>query len=190
MPERELTSELRHRQQQRRTTTTILVVILMLFFAFWYAYSYYRSSTGEAAPRSSGASCRPFDPRVATPANTTVNVYNATTKKGLAARTATELKRRGFTVGEVSNDPLKRKVAGAAEVRFGPSGKPRAQLLVPLGGKGTTQLTDKRKDTTVDLVLGATFTSLAPAPKPTGTPMCPSPSTDPSSAPSATASAG
>ena len=189
MPERELTSEQRHRRQQRRTTTTILVVILMLFFAFWYAYSYYRSSTGEAAPRSSGSSCRPFDPKVATPANTTVNVYNATTKKGLAARTATELKRRGFTIGEVSNDPLNRKVSGAAEVRFGPSGKARAQLLVPLGGKGTIQVADTRKAATVDLVLGATFVSLAPSPSATGKPMCPSPSTAPSTSPSATPSA-
>lgn len=189
MPERELTSELRHRQQQRRTTTTILVVILMLFFAFWYAYSYYRSSTGAAAPRSTGSACRPFDPRVATPANTTVNVYNATTKKGLAARTATELRRRGFTIGDVSNDPLKRKVAGAAEVRYGPAGKARAPLVVPLGGKGTTQVADKRKEATVDLVLGATFTSLAPAPSPTGKPMCASPSTAPTTSASATSSA-
>ncbi len=189
MPERELTSELRHRQQQRRTTTTILMVILMLFFAFWYAYSYYRSSTGEAAPRSPGSSCRPFDPKVPTAANTTVNVYNATTKNGLASRTATELRRRGFTVGEVSNDPLKRKVA-AAEIRFGPAGKSRAQLLVPLGGKGTTQVADKRKDASVDLVLGATFASLAPAPSPTGKPMCASPSTAPSTSPSASSSAG
>ncbi|EAQ00576.1 putative membrane protein [Janibacter sp. HTCC2649] len=188
MPQRELTSELRHRHQQRRTTATILVVILMLFFAFWYAYSYYRSSTGEAAPRSTSSACTPFNPKVATPANTTVNVYNATTKKGLAARTATELKRRGFTIGDVSNDPLKRKVA-ATEVRFGPSGKSRAQLLVPLGGKGTTQVADKRKSVTIDLVLGTSFTTLAPAPSPTGKPMCASPSTVPTSTPSASPSA-
>lgn len=185
MPQRELTSELRHRQQHRRTTTTILIVILMLFFAFWYAYSYYRSSTGSAAPSSSQASCRPFDPKVPTAANTTVNVYNATTKTGLAGRTAAELRRRGFTIGEVSNDPLKRKVAGAAEVRFGPAGKTRVPLVVPLGGKGTTQVADKRKTATVDLVLGATFNALPPAPSPTGKPMCASPSTSPSASASA-----
>lgn len=185
MSERDLASELRHRQQQRRTTTTILVVILMLFFAFWYAYSYYRSSTGATSSASAELSCRPFDPKVAAPANTTVNVYNATTKDGLAARTAAELKRRGFTIGEISNDPLKRKVA-AVEVRFGAAGKSRAQLVVPLGGKGTTQLADKRKTATVDLVLGSSFTSLAASPSPKGKPMCPSPSASPS--PTASAS--
>lgn len=185
MPERELTTELRHRQQQRRTTTTILVVILMLFFAFWYAYSYYRSSTGEASPRSSESSCRPFDPKVATPANTTVNVYNATKKDGLAGRTAAALRTRGFTIGEVSNDPLKRTIKGPAEIRFGPAGKSRVALILPISGKGATQLGDKRKDATIDLVLGGTFTSLAPAPKATGKPMCPSPSTSPSATTSA-----
>ncbi|MFC7490149.1 MULTISPECIES: LytR C-terminal domain-containing protein [unclassified Knoellia] len=186
MPDRELPAELRHRQQHRRATTTILVVILMLFFAFWYAYSYYRESTGVAAPTQSAQTCRPFDPKVATPANTTVNVYNATTRAGLAARTAADLRRRGFTVGKVANDPLGRKVAAPAEIRFGPAGRSRSALVVPLGGKGTTQLADARKDASVDLVLGAKFTALGAAPKPTGKPMCPSPSTSPS----ATASAG
>jgi hypothetical protein len=192
MPERDLTAELRHRQQQRRTTTTILVVLLALFFAFWYAYSYYRDSTVTASPRTTEPTCTPFDPKAPAPGNTTVNVYNATDKNGLAGRTALELERRGFTVGAVANDPLNRKVPGPAEVRFGPKGKARAQIVAPLGGKGTKQVADKRKDATVDLVLGDTFTKLGPAPTPTGTPMCPSPSTVPtsptSSAPSSSAS--
>lgn len=179
MAQRELTSELHHRQQQRRATTTILVVLLMLFFAFWYAYSYYRASGGDEARAGDGSTCRPYDPKVPAPGNTTVNVYNATSKNGLAARTAAELKRRGFLVGTVSNDPSDRTVA-VAEVRYGPAGKSRAQLVVPLGGKGTTQLADKRKDATVDLVLGNTFSALAATPKATGQPMCPPPSESPS----------
>ncbi|MEO6018646.1 MAG: LytR C-terminal domain-containing protein [Knoellia sp.] len=179
MAERELTAELRHRRQQRRTTSTILLVLLALFFAFWYAYSYYRDSTGTAAPRPQGAACTPFNPKAPAPGNTTVNVYNATSKNGLAGRIAAELRSRGFTVGDVANDPLGRTVAGPAEVRFGPTGKGHAQLLVALGGKGATQLADKRKTTTVDLVLGAKFTALAPTPTPTGLPICSSPSTEP-----------
>lgn len=181
MAERDLTAELRHRRQHRKTTTTILVVLLMLFFAFWYAFSYYRSASDPDpdSGRSTGGTpaCRPFDPKVATPANTTVNVYNATSRSGLAARTASQLRSRGFLIGKVANDPLGRKVAGPAEVRFGPAGSSRAQLVLPLGGKGTTQLPDKRTNAVVDLVVGATFTSLAAAPTATGTPMCPAPTT-------------
>jgi len=175
MADRDLTDELRHRRQHRKATTTILVVILMLFFAFWYAFSYYRASSEAEPAASSESGCRPYDPKVPTPANTTVNVYNATTRAGLAARTASELRSRGYLIGDVANDPLDRAVAGPVEVRFGPAGASRAQLLIPLGGKGTTQLADKRKSSVVDLVVGATFTELAAAPKPTGRPMCPAP---------------
>lgn len=179
MSERELTSELRHRQQQKKATTTILVVILMLFFAFWYAFSYYRASSADGTQAGPEATCRPYDPKVPAPGNTTVNVLNSTSKNGLAARTAAELRRRGFTIGEVKNDSSGRTIA-MAEVRFGPSGKGHAALLVPLGGKGTTQVPDKRKNATVDLVLGNSFATLAPAPKATGKPMCPAPSESPS----------
>ncbi|KGN38015.1 LytR C-terminal domain-containing protein [Knoellia subterranea] len=185
MSDRDLTAELRHRHQQRRATTTLLVALLMLFFAFWYAYSYYRDSTGSDEPGGSSASCRPYDPKVATPATTTVNVYNATKTNGLASRTATELRKRGYTIGEISNDPLKRAVAAPVEVRFGPSGKSRAALVAPLGGKGTTQVGDQRKDETVDFVLGNAFKTLGPTPTPTGKPMCPAPSSSASASSSA-----
>ena len=179
MAERDLTSELRHRHQQRKAATTILVVLLMLFFAFWYAYSYYKASgaSGEATPTTT-ETCRPFDPKVPTVGTTRVNVYNATTKNGLAARTAAELRERGFVIGEVRNDPLGRKVA-VVEVRHGAAGRSRTPLLVPLGGKGTTSVADGRKDASLDLVLGNAFTALAPTPSPTGQPMCPSPTTIP-----------
>ncbi len=175
MAQRDLTDELRHRRQHRKAATTILVVVLMLFFAFWYAFSYYRASSEPELVPGSESSCRPYDPTVATPATTTVNVYNATTRSGLAARTASELRTRGYLIGDVANDRLEREVAGPAEVRFGPAGASRAQLLIPLGGKGTTQLADKRKSSVVDLVIGEKFTQLAAAPRTTGKPMCPPP---------------
>ena len=177
MRDEDLTDELRHRRQRRKTATTILVVLLMLFFAFWYAFSYYRASSNPEPAANDESDCRPYDPAVPTPGTTTVNVYNATNRNGLAAKTASELRSRGFLIGDVSNDPLDREVAGSLEVRFGPAGASRAKLLIPLGGKGTTQLADKRKSAVVDVVVGATFTSLGAAPKATGKPMCPAPTT-------------
>lgn len=174
MSERDLGAELRHRQQQKRATTTILVIVLMLFFAFWYAFSYYRASS-EAKGTTDSATCTPYDPKVAVPANTTINVYNASKKDGLAARTAAQLRSRGFTVDKIANDSSGRTIK-VAEVRHGPSGKSRAAIVTPLGGKGTAVVADKRKDASVDLVLGTGFTTLGPAPKPSGKPMCPAPS--------------
>ena len=58
-----------------------------------------------------------------------VNVYNATSRAGLASDTANALKRRGFRIGKVANDPTNRKVTGEAEVRHGPKGKAAARTV-------------------------------------------------------------
>ncbi|MFP8944427.1 LytR C-terminal domain-containing protein [Streptomyces fenghuangensis] len=49
------------------------------------------------------------------PSAITVNVYNATTRSGLARKTADALEKRGFTIGEVANAPasLDKKVKKA-----------------------------------------------------------------------------
>lgn len=150
------------RSRRRRALITLVVVALMLFFAFWYAYSYYRSSS-SARQGTPAATCT--SSVAPTPARITVNVYNATERNGLAAKTATEVRKRGFKVSTVSNDPLARQVAGTAEVRYGKSGAPASKLVVALV-KGAKAVQDARVDGSVDLVLGEKFTSLTPAPKP------------------------
>ena len=111
----------------------------MLFFAFWYAYSYIQAPADPSA-----AAAAPTCPPAATSAaprsrDTTVNVYNATSRTGLAARTATEVRKRGFRVATVANDPLLRTIAGPAEVRYGRSGAAKAKLVLALvkGAKAT-----------------------------------------------------
>ncbi len=95
------------------------------------------------------------------PAKVTVNVYNASRVSGLAGRTATELRGRGFKVAKIANDPSGKKVAGVGEIRYGPKGAKRAQLLafyVP--GAELAPIT--RSGLKVDLVMGDGFTGLAP----------------------------
>ena len=153
------------RSRRRRALITLAVVALMLFFAFWYAYSYYRAS-GE--PTATPVTTCTTTAAAPTPAKITVNVYNATDRNGLAARTATEVRKRGFTVSTVSNDPLAKRVAGTAEVRYGKSGAPASKLVIALV-KGAKAVQDARVDGSVDLVLGEKFTTLAPAAKPATT---------------------
>lgn len=94
------------------------------------------------------------------PAQVTVNVYNASAKRGAAAATATVLKQRGFTIGKVTNDPLKENLAIAAQVRGGAAGV--ADMRVVAAEVSGSQLqSDSRGDTTVDLVLGSGFTALS-----------------------------
>lgn len=170
--ESELSVESRRR---RRTLITIGVVLLILFFAFWYALSYYQADSEARASRSPAATCAPYDANALTPEKVKVNVYNASTRTGLAATVSKELAARGFDIGKVDNDPSTRKAPTVAEIRHGPDGKAHAALLRTALPNGTKVFQDKRKGATIDVALGAKWTR--PAPLPTGStlPMCPAP---------------
>jgi hypothetical protein len=160
------------RARRRRALITLAVVALLLFFAFWYAYSYYRASDARVAtPRT--PACTPT--ATLSPAQVKVNVYNATSRSGLAARTAVEVRKRGFRVATVANDPLDREVTGTAEVRYGRAGTPSSVLVIKLV-KGARAVPDQRTDSSVDLVLGDRFRALVPAPRKAATPTTSTPS--------------
>jgi len=163
-------------RRKRRSLITLAVVLLGLFFAFWYAWSYYQADTTARATRAPAATCAPYDAKAVTPDRTTVNVYNASNRNGLAGTVAKSLRDRGFTIGKVANDPSKRKPPAVAEVRHGPAGVAQAKLVASSLPKGTKVVADKRKGAAVDVALGAKFTGLAPVPTATGLPMCPAPS--------------
>ncbi|WP_152185310.1 LytR C-terminal domain-containing protein [Segeticoccus rhizosphaerae] len=111
----------------------------------------------------------------ARPGSFTLNVYNTTWKPGLAGDTAAALKKRGFRIGEVGNDPQKSFITTVGVLRFGEFGKPAAER-VALQIKGLKLVEDNRKNSSVDLVLGTKFDSFVPKaqatvpPKPTPTP--------------------
>jgi LytR cell envelope-related transcriptional attenuator len=138
------------------------------------------SPTGTRRPTASGAAHATAKPVTLPAPNTiTVNVYNATTRRGLARTTSLEMSSRGFTVGQVANDPLNRVIPAPAEVRYGPRGVLAARVVaaqVP----DPRMVRDARKNATVDLVLGEGFTALnTPAQaqaqliaSPTPTPSC------------------
>lgn len=90
----------------------------------------------------------------------TLNVYNATERQGLAARTAAVLKARGFVIGQVTNDPLRSKLSVSAQVR---GGKASATQLREVAAEvpGAQIQTDSRTDPSIDLVLGTAFNTLA-----------------------------
>ncbi|HMM96205.1 LytR C-terminal domain-containing protein [Phycicoccus sp.] len=165
------------RRRRRRSVVVIGVVLLALFFAFWYGLSYYRADENARASKPPPPTCRPYDAAARTPEQVTVNVFNATTRPGLAGKTAVQLRQDGFLIGLVANDPTKRRPPKVAEVRYGPTGKPDAQLLLKVLPKGSTSTMDTRKDATVDVALGAGFKALVPYVVASDQlPMCPQPS--------------
>jgi hypothetical protein len=163
-------------RRKRRQLIVLGVVVLGLFFAFWYAWSYYQADNSARASRPPAATCAPYDPDVVTPETTRVNVYNASDRVGLAGSVARSLRERGFVIAKVANDPSSRKAPKVAEIRYGARGEAQAKLLRSTLPKGTTLVKDKRKVATVDLALGAKYTTLAPVPTTTAMPMCPAPS--------------
>ncbi|KJS60731.1 hypothetical protein VM95_19465 [Streptomyces rubellomurinus] len=140
------------------------------------------------APAAGTPAAAQGDPHaIPKPATVTVNVYNATTKAGLAGRTAEELKKRGFTIGKVGNAPaeLDKKVPGPAQVIAGPAGA-GAGTLVGSQIAGAAVTADARTDATVDFVIGDSYNALLdenqaaaalalavkPSPTPTATGSC------------------
>ncbi|MFK0255306.1 LytR C-terminal domain-containing protein [Streptomyces sp. NPDC090445] len=98
------------------------------------------------------------------PGDITVNVYNATQRAGLAKAVGDELKKRGFTVGQVGNAPadFDKKVPGTG-ILLGSAKTDKAVYSV-LGTQieGDTLQNDAREGADVDLILGDAFTQLSP----------------------------
>jgi hypothetical protein len=158
-------------RRRRRSTVVIAVVLLALAGAFYYASSYWRASEPKAGPCSTEPATDLLQPR-----DVSLNVYNATSRRGLAAAVAKGADKRGFSVKAVANDPKNATVKGVAQIRFGPEGADSARLLKQYVPKAT-YVNDKRKGDTVDLVVGDAWQAFGPtpaAPTPTSTlPPCP-----------------
>ncbi|MDQ2755359.1 MAG: LytR C-terminal domain-containing protein [Actinomycetota bacterium] len=167
----------RRARRRRRTAITLLVVVAMLAGAFYVASSYARnrtavpqaascpttSATASGTGKAKTPTKTPAKPtaKAPLPSQVTVNVYNATGRGGLAGDTARTVRARGFIVGAVANDPLKKPIAGTGELRYGPTGRAAATVAHSLLPSAKTVL-DGRTDASVDLVLGTAFTALAP----------------------------
>jgi hypothetical protein len=161
------------RRGARRSRPGVLLLAVVVTAALVAGAWWWQSRPTEAGFTSGPAvSCpSPSPPPTVVPiAAVKVNVYNATEKRGLASQVATQLRKRGFVVKKVDNDPLGRTVTGAAEVRSSTLGAGAARTLTaqvaPAGQVGAapavTAVPDQRKDATVDLVIGAAWHGLRP----------------------------
>ena len=167
---------LRRRRQRRRALIVIGTVLLGLFFAFWYALSYYQQGQTSQGASAAGPTCQPADPDVPAPEQISVTVLNSSNRTGLAAATARQLGQLGFTIVDAANDKTGRDAPSVAELRYGEGGRPGALVLRDYLPSGTKMHKDKREDDSIDLALGAKFSSpVAPKPSPGALPTCPVP---------------
>jgi LytR cell envelope-related transcriptional attenuator len=149
--------------RSRHTGRNVFVLLLVLTAAAAGVLWLWNPDTKTPVAAQQRPSCPPTQtaPTVVAAHAVHLNVYNATKRRGLANDVAKELRKRGFVVGKVSNDPAKRKVTGIAEVRASTAGAAAARTV---GAQVTSfvAVPDQRKDASVDLVLGAGFHTLRP----------------------------
>jgi hypothetical protein len=165
----------RGNRHRLRTALVLLVGLAALVAAGWFGYKLANRSddttaTGPSTSTSTSASsCSPAAPSPTStrkpkpppkPKAITVNVYNSTTRSGLARKTADLLHDRGFMIGNVPNDHAPKPVVGIAEVRYGPKGVPAAHV-VAAQVVGAKLVEDKRTSADVDLAVGAKYKKLA-----------------------------
>ncbi|MFF7967149.1 LytR C-terminal domain-containing protein [Streptomyces sp. NPDC007903] len=125
------------------------------------------SVSGHAADcRTKVASAAPVK-ALPKPGTITVNVYNATTRSGLAKQTADELKKRGFKIGDVGNadKQFDKKVKGTGML-IGPATALDTTLpVLSTQLTGAERRTDAaRKGSELDLVIGDGFKALTQRP--------------------------
>ncbi|URN16947.1 MULTISPECIES: LytR C-terminal domain-containing protein [Streptomyces] len=161
------------RPRRGRIVVAGVAAVAALGLAGWGTFQLidvFGGGDGSTARSATAKTCKPASPSPAVrpaafpkPADITVNVYNATTRTGLAKTTADELRKRGFTVGKVGNAPAAydKKVPGTG-VLLGSQGAVKGAFPV-LGThlKGAATRTDRRATADVDLIIGTAFRSLA-----------------------------
>ncbi|MFJ4816672.1 LytR C-terminal domain-containing protein [Streptomyces sp. NPDC088801] len=170
----------RMRRPRRRGRLVVLTVasVVVLGVGGWGTLQLIDVFTGggrKASAAGDGTDCgnttkaspSPSAKPLPEPRTITVNVLNATTRAGLAKKTADELKKRGFTIGDVGNatKPYDKKVKGTG-LLLGPTAALDTSLPV-LGTQlpGAERRTEAaRKGAAVDLVIGDGFKELAKKP--------------------------
>ncbi len=160
----------RRRRGARRTAITLLLAVLLLAGATYVAWD---TLTGDRGARTlSGAEKTPCPAARATgarkgpkvkpvrPGAVRVNVYNSTSRPGLAGSVAAQLEERGFRVLRVANDPTDRTVRVVAEIRHGRRGR-AAAVTLRARAPGAVLVRDPRRTPVVDLALGTRYRELA-----------------------------
>lgn len=152
------------RRARRRAALVIVALLLGLLAVFGVSMAYMQGwiSMPGGGSEDAGPTATAPPPSV-TPAEVSVNVYNAGGIAGAAGRAGDALSARGFAVATVANDPEGAEVPGVGVIRHGPEGLEEATLLLGVLPEGVELVADTRTAASIDLVLGAQWADLPTA---------------------------
>jgi LytR cell envelope-related transcriptional attenuator len=169
---------MRRPRRRGRVLAALIASVAVLGLFGWGALQLYHVFNGDdagdtkanAAPQNQ-PTCKPAPTPKHTakpaplpqPSGVTLNVFNATSRGGLAKSTADELAARGFKVATFGNAPggYDKKVTQSALVVAGPAGEAAAREAGTQVAGSTVRIDPKRKGASVDLMIGNRFTALA-----------------------------
>lgn len=154
--------EARRRQMWRhlRAAITLVVLIVLVVGGALFSWNKVTGDEPSTSPQT-GPTCLPAQAKGAPkPTSITLNVYNATSRNGLAAKVAAQMSDRGFKVSDVANDPENQSIDGPAQIRA--NADQQAAVSVVMGHiPGAEFVVDDRSTGSVDLVVGDSFKKLA-----------------------------
>jgi hypothetical protein len=137
-----------------RTPITMVILLAILVGGGWWGW---KSLITSSAEQTCAEQTLPNNRLV--PKQVVLNVYNGGARAGSAQRVADALKKRGFNIGKVANEPKGDKV-DVAELRGAAANAPELQLVAGQLNQKAVPVPDERTDHTVDLVIGAGFGSV------------------------------
>lgn len=156
------------RRARRRAAMVIVAVLVFLLLVFGVAMAYVQGwvalpGGGDGSADDTAVTSSAPPEASVSPAEVSVNVYNAGGIAGAAGRAGEALRARGFAVATVANDPEDADVPGVAVVRHGPTGIEEATLLQRSLPEEVELVEDGRSSSSVDLVLGEQWQDLPAA---------------------------
>ena len=149
----------------RPANTRRRIISVLSVFVVFFAIGFAAWAFGVNSDSGKTEACEAPPVAEIKPDRTAVNVYNSTVVTGLGQEIADDLKSRGFKIGDVGNDPLRRKIRGTGELRYGSAGERQVEAL-RAWQPGMMLIKDDRRSPVVDFVLGTKFTKLNDVPVP------------------------
>lgn len=138
-----------------QTPATLLVLLGILAGGAWWGWNSLTESTAEPA-----CEVKQLPNGRLTPNQVVLNVYNGGARSGTAGDTAAFMKKRGFQIDKVANEPNDQKVAIVA-VRGAAKDAPEVQLVLKQLKQPAPVVVDQRTTHTVDLLVGPGFKGLS-----------------------------
>lgn len=145
-----------HSRIRWRTPITMMALLGLLVGGAWWGWNSLVNSSAEPTCVEQKLPNNRLVPK-----QVVVNVYNGGAKAGTAAAVAELLKKRGFHINKIANEPKGDKIDVVA-VRGATDNAPEVVLVAGQLRQKALIESDNRTDHTVDLVVGAGYTSIKP----------------------------